>query len=297
MINEQEPVPPTHRALRVLASYRRQGSSWPLLIETESEPCFTKLRGAAEGTAALVAEIIVAGLAQALGLRVPRRALLLIDEHLVCEDGDAELADLLRASRGVNLGFQFLEGARDFRPGDLDRVGADEASTIVWLDWLVMNPDRTPRNPNLLIWKGDLWLIDHGAALVFHHDWPGVTEDSPRHLMFSTESHVLGKKAVQLAEWDPLLHERLDRDTVKAAVRAVPDDFLWPLLPRGASAGAPARRREAYSAFLWKRLKPPRPFEAAAPAFDAERHSIVLNSATQGSTESDYPVSPKELEI
>ena len=253
---------PSNRAVRVVASYKRRGSSWPLLVETETGPCFTKLRGAAQGTAALVAEIIVAGLAQTLGLRVPGRTLFILDEHIVCEDRDAELADLLRASRGINLGFHYLEGARDFGPQYLDRISGAEASMVFWLDWLVMNPDRTSRNPNLLIWKGDLWLIDHGAALVFHHDWRAVTEDSPRRPMSSLESHVLGSKVEHLVEWDALFCERLDRDAIKAAVAAVPDDFLWPLLPRGASAPALERRKEAYSAFLWKRLKPPRPFTA-----------------------------------
>lgn len=249
----------TYRAIRVLDTKRR-GSSWPLVVETEGGFYFTKLRGAGHGSAALVAEIIVASLAEALELRVPTRSLILIDEELICEDRDAELTDLLKASRGLNLGFEFLDGARDLRPTHLDRVSSDEASKIVWLDWLVMNPDRTPRNPNILLWRDQLWLIDHGAALVFHHNWSAVTEDSPRRPLLSLSSHLLSERATRLATWDALLSEKLTREVIRAAVQAVPDNFLCPLLPAAAMPGTLARCREAYLAFLWKRLKPPRPF-------------------------------------
>ncbi|HEX5736581.1 MAG TPA: HipA family kinase [Blastocatellia bacterium] len=248
----------TYRASRVLSSDRKRGSSWPIVVETKAGRCFTKLRGAAQSPAALVAEVIVAELAEAIGLRVPARSLIRIDEELKREDRNQELGDLLRASRGLNLGFHFLDGAVDFRPQDIARVTSDEASMVVWLDWLVMNPDRTLLNPNMLFWKGELWLIDHGSALMFHHAWSSVREDSPRRNAFSLATHVLAERATQLAEWDPLLAERLDRDILRAAVEAAPDDFLWPLLSQEASTAQLARRREAYVAFLWKRLKPPR---------------------------------------
>ena len=248
----------TYRATRLLSSDRKRGSSWPIVVETKAGRFFTKLRGAGQGTAALVAEVIVAEIAEAIGLRVPARSLIRIDGELEREDRDQELGDLLRASRGLNLGFHFLEGAADFRPEDRARVSSDEASMVVWLDWLVMNPDRTLRNPNMMFWKDELWLIDHGSALMFHHAWSAVREDSPRRNEFSPEAHVLRERATQLAEWDWLLAQRLDRDVIRAAVEAAPDDFLWPLLPQAASTTQLARRREAYSAFLWKRLKPPR---------------------------------------
>jgi len=249
----------TYRATRVLATKRR-GSSWPLVIETDGGRYFTKLWGAGHGPSALVAEVIVGALAERLGLRVPRRSLILIDEEVDCGDRDPELLDLLKASYGVNLGFEVLDGARDLRPEDIDRVSCDEASIVAWLDWLVMNPDRSWRNPNLLIRKDELWLIDHGSALMFHHNWPAVTEESPRRPMLSLSTHPLGGRATGLAEWDSLLAETLHRDAIRSAVEAVPDEFLAPLLPAAATAFALARRREAYSAFLWKRLKPPRPF-------------------------------------
>jgi hypothetical protein len=247
-----------HRVRRILATKPR-GSSWPLIVDTDAGPSFAKLRGAGQGTAALVAEVVVAGLAEAVGLRVPRRSLVVVDSATVCEDRDPELLGLVAASHGANLGFEVLTGARDFRPEDVDAVSSDEASIVVWLDWLVMNPDRTSRNPNLLLQGGRLWLIDHGAALPFHHNWRAVTEDSPHRAAFSFASHVLCSRAAEWADWDGVLTPRLDRDTMRAAVDAVPDEFLAPLLPPGAPAGAFTRRREAYGAFLWKRLKAPRP--------------------------------------
>ena len=248
------------RAVRVSSSQRR-GSSWPIVVETEDGRYVTKLRGAGQGAAALVAEIIVGFLADAIGLRVPARSLILVDEALECENRDPELLDLLAASRGPNLGFAWLEGARDLRPNDpreIANVASDEASRIVWLDWLVMNPDRTHRNPNILLWKKEPWLIDHGAALMFHHDWSAVTEDSPRRPMPSSVPHLLWDRAVDLAGWDARLSSRLDRDIIRAAVHDVPDAFFTPLLPGSSRSTTLPRRREAYVAFLWKRLKPPR---------------------------------------
>jgi hypothetical protein len=230
-----------------------------VVVETDGGPYFTKLAGAGHGPAALVAEIIVAAIAERLGLRVPRRALVRIDREVVCPDRDAELADLVRASIGLNLGFEVLEGARDLRREDVGRVSADEAAIVIWLDWLVMNPDRTWRNPNLLIRKGQLWLVDHGAALTFQHNWPAVTEDSPRRPMPVWSSHPLAERAASLAEWDQVLAPALDRGVLREAVRGVPDEFLTPLVPAPATPSALRRRREAYAAFLWKRLKPPRP--------------------------------------
>jgi hypothetical protein len=200
----------------------------------------------------------VAGLAEALGLRVPRRVLVVIGDAVQVEDPDPEVVHLLRASHGVNLGFEILENARDLRPEDIERITHDDASTIAWLDWLVMNPDRTVRNPNLLVRKGELWLIDHGAALVFHHDWRAVTEESPRRRAPALSSHVLRERVADLAAWDLVLAERLDRDAIMACVQSVPDAFLSPLLATTTTPSGLARRRQAYAAFLWKRLKSPR---------------------------------------
>lgn len=253
-----------HHATRVLAT-RRRGSTWPVVVETDGGRFFTKLRGAGHGASALVAELIVGALADEIGLRVPARALVRIDAGTRSEDQDPELLELLARSRGLNLGFELLQGARDLQPADLQRVSADEASSVAWLDWLVLNPDRTWRSPNLMLRRSRLWLIDHGAALTFHHDWRAVTEDAPRRPMAGLAAHALFPRATTLAEWDELLAATLGRGALRAAVAAVPDDFLAPLLPAAATAATLARRREAYAAFLWKRLKPPRAIMERAP--------------------------------
>jgi hypothetical protein len=224
-------------------------------VETEAGRYFVKLAGSGHGRSAMIAEVIVGELAETIGLRVPGRALLAIDEDLESENRDPELLQLLRASHGLNLGMAALHGARNFAPEDVERVSADEAARIVWLDWLVMNPDRTPANPNLMVRRGTLWLIDHGSALVFHHDWKSVTEDSP-HRRWKTADHVLAARAVSLREWDEILSGSLTREQISEAVNAVPDEFLRPLVSSHAQ-DAFDRRRAAYTAFLWKRLRSP----------------------------------------
>jgi len=256
---------PIRRALRVLAGPRR-GSSRPVLVETTEGVLLTKLRGAAQGTAPLAAEIIVAELADALGLSVPRRVLVALDEAVPSLDRDGELADLLARSHGQNLGFRFLESGREMRPDEAAGAADELACTVLWLDALVMNVDRTPRNPNILMERGKPWLVDHGAALPFQYDWSAVSEDSARMAGHIVERHLFGSRADRLRDFDEDLAAKVGRDVLEAAVGKVPDSFLLPLLPAGASADKVKRRRQAYVAFLWKRLKAPRPFVDAARA-------------------------------
>jgi hypothetical protein len=232
----------------------RGGSSWPVLIETDGGIFYTKLRGAAQAPATLVAEIIVGELADALSSSVPARVLVDVPAHLQSDDRHGELAQLLEFSVGLNLGFECLPDARDFRPMDVSRVDPDLASRIVWLDGLVQNPDRTPKNANLVWSQNRLWLIDHGASLGFHHRWSNVTEDSPRARGWSLSNHVLGSRATEMAGVDAALARLLDRTALESAVGAVPVDYL------SMNGVDTHRRRAAYSAFLWKRLKEPRPF-------------------------------------
>lgn len=230
-----------------------------MLVETDDGVRFTKLRGAGQGTGALVAEIIVAALAEALGLRVPARSLIVIDRGIESLDVHDELRDLLDRSAGVNLGFAYLDGARMFVPADAARVSADDAAAIVWLDALVMNPDRTARNPNLMWWHDRLWLIDHGAALGFQYSWETVTESAPSRPFVPSDPHVLQSRVADIDAWDEMFATRLTRDTIEAAVAGVPDEFLAPLTDP-ADAASLDRRRAAYVAYLWKRLKSPRSF-------------------------------------
>jgi len=251
----------TLEARRVLAAERR-GSSWPVLVETDAGVLFTKLRGAAQGTGALVAEVIAAELAEALGLRVPARTLVRFGEELESLDRNDELADLLRASQGINLGFALLANAENFAPAaDVDRVRQGDAAAIVWLDGLTANPDRTAHNPNLLWWHEELWLIDHGAAFGFQYGLPEVDQRAARRSYVLREPHLLTSRAGDLTEWDDALAARVSKDIVDAAIAAVPDELLSPLLIRGsATADALRERRAAYVDYLERRLEPPRPF-------------------------------------
>ena len=237
-------------ARRVLSADKR-GSSWPVLVETDEGLRFTKLRGAAQGTGALVAEVIVAELAEALGLRVPARSLVRLTAGVESVDKNDELADLLRVSAGINLGFVYLEDAQYFAPGaDVERVGLEDAAAIQWLDGLTSNPDRTARNPNLMWWSGGLWLIDHGAALGFQYSLPDVDPAAARRPYTVRETHVLQARAADLTVLDADLAARLSPDVIERAVAEVPDEFLAPL---GAS-------RLAYVEYLLNRLEAPRPF-------------------------------------
>lgn len=236
-----------------------RGSSSPVVVETGAGQYFVKLRGAAQGTAALVAEVLVAELADRIGLPVPERRVVRFGPDLPSDDRNDELADLLDASRGENLGFRFLPEARPFVQNDLALATADFAAQVRWLDWLVLNPDRSPANPNLMVEGRRLWLIDHGAALPFHHDWAAVTEATPLRPPLAVP-HVLASVVAGLAEWDELLAATVTRDALADSVAAIPDSFLLPLLPTGAGRVELGQRRSAYLDFLWHRLTGPHNF-------------------------------------
>lgn len=246
------------QARRVLSAYR-QGSSWPVLVETATggERIFTKLRGGAQGLATLVSEIVVGELADALELAAPARCLIELDSPIESLDPHEELLDLLKRSQGLNLGFEVLEGYRDFKSADVRHVRPELAARIVWLDALVQNPDRTEQNPNLMIKAGRVSLIDNGSALTFQYDWGAVTEQSPRDPGPFVANHLLRVERVALAECDAELAPRVTREVLESALRTVPDEFLAALLP---AQGNVERLRAAYVAFLWKRLHAPRPF-------------------------------------
>ena len=250
---------PTYTARRIVAVNQR-GSSRPVIIETDAGYFFTKLRGAAQGTPALIAEMIVAGLAEALGLWVPSRILIDITPTCRCDIHEDEFMDLLGASYGLNLGFQYLHQARDLRVDEIAGVDEKFACTVLWLDALVMNVDRTVRNPNLMRSHNHLWVIDHGAALPFQYNWSAVVEDSPRHTVYPVARHIFGHQASRLDDWDNRLAAKLSRSVLQSVISQIPDCFLQPLLAPPISTLKIERRRQAYGAFLWKRLKSPRPF-------------------------------------
>jgi hypothetical protein len=246
----------SYRVSHVLAAIRG-GDSLPVVADTPAGPFIVKLRGAAHGTAALAAELIVAAIAEHIGLGVPARALIALADDLVSDDRNDELAQLLAASRGVNLGFQWLADARDLGPRDVEAIDDDTAARILWLDWLVMNPDRSAANPNILLSHGGVWLIDHGSALGFHHRWEAVTEASPGKPA-RLSAHVFRSRLPRLPSIDAAVAPLVTRDLLRHAAASVPDDFLRTMRPADDTPARLARRREAYVAFLWKRLQAPR---------------------------------------
>jgi hypothetical protein len=232
---------PQHRVARYVRPLR-EGGSLPAIVEDEHGGMWVaKWRGAGQGAGALVAEVIVGRLAQSLGLPVPDLALIELDEAIARSERHDEIVDLLRASVGNNFAMAFLSGAIAFDPGAQVQVDAELATRIVLFDAFVTNVDRTARNPNLLWSAQRLWLIDHGAALHWHHDWDGTTAGADRAFPL-VRDHVLLPRAERLAERGAELLARLDDDVLRSAVAAVPDAWL---APHDAAA-----RREAYVRWL-----------------------------------------------
>lgn len=248
---------PHFSASHVLQRIRAGASSSPVVVETPGGRFVLKLRGAGHGVLALVAELVVGSLAERLGLPVPERALVELEPEFRSDDRNDELADLLTRSVGLNVGFRLLDGARTPRPEELARVDDEFVARVLFLDGLTQNPDRTHANPNILFWNSRPWLIDHGSALPFQHDWSSVTEASPREPE-SYRNHVFADRVPLLPRFDDALARRVPRAALTDALSAVPDALL-----ADSSHDAPDRTRAAYEAYLWKRLKAPRPFVPA----------------------------------
>ncbi|RJK97505.1 HipA family kinase [Vallicoccus soli] len=210
-------------ATRYLAPLR-EGGSLPGLVEADDLGTYVvKFRGAGQGRKALVAEVVAGELARALGLRVPELVVVDLDPAFAPGEPDEEVQDLLRASPGHNLGMDYLPGSFGFDPV-ADRVPADEAARVAWFDGLVQNVDRSWRNPNLLRWHGDLWLIDHGASLYFHHDWRSRERAAGRPYPAAAE-HVLLGRAGPLQEAHDALAPRVP-EVLPAVLSEVPDGWL-----------------------------------------------------------------------
>ncbi len=243
----------TIQASRYVAPLR-EGGSLPALVEADDEGLYVvKFRGAGQGVKALVAEVVAGELARQLGLLVPELALVDLDPGLATAEPDPEIQDLLAASGGLNLGVDFLPGALPFNPAVGPGPAAGLAAEIVWFDALVTNIDRTVQNPNLLVWHERLWLIDHGAALYFHHaDVPPA--EHARGRFPAIRKHVLLPFASSLTEADARLAPRVTRAVLEKAVAEVPDVWL--------DGTDPA----VYVDYLSRRLETPRGFVEEAEA-------------------------------
>mgnify|MGYP000933828603 CR=1 FL=1 len=237
----------------------REGGSLPAIVEADDLGLYVlKFRGAGQGPLALVAELIAGELGRLLGLKVPEIVLVNVDEAFGRNERDEEIRDLLRASAGLNLALDFLPGSVMFDPAAGDSAAPDLASAVVWFDAFVANVDRTVRNPNLLFWHRTLYLIDHGASLYFHHDWP--SRDAMARSRFPiVRDHVLLPWADRIeaagAQSTGLLTEAAFREILDQ----VPDEWLTPE-PGGET---PESKRSEYVRFLVERLQ-------AAPLFVEE---------------------------
>ncbi len=225
----------------------REGGSLPAIVEADDGFLYVlKFRGAGQGSRALVAELIGAEIARALGLRVPEIVFANLDGAFGRMEGDEEIQDLLKSSIGLNLGLHYLSGSVTF---DLlaTPIGSWLASQIVWLDALLMNVDRTVRNTNMLWWHGELWLIDHGASLYFHHTWEGW--ENPERPFPYIRDHALLRRADDLEPVDNAFRAILTVDKIKAIVALIPDSWL-----NESSFESLENHRAAYAQFLNSRI-------------------------------------------
>jgi len=225
----------------------REGGSLPAIAEADDGFLYVlKFRGAGQGVKALIAEIIGGEIARSLGFKIPEIVFANLDEAFGRTEPDEEIQDLLKASVGLNLALHYLSGAITFDP-TVTKPGALLSSQIVWLDCLLMNVDRTARNTNMLIWHKELWLIDHGAALYFHHSWHNWEEQAKKPFLL-VKDHVLLSQATELDEADSALKTILTEERIRAIVGIVPDEWLT------GEFDTTEEHREAYIQFLLIRI-------------------------------------------
>lgn len=247
---------PTVSATRYVAPLR-EGGSLPGIVEADDLGTYVcKFRGAGQGLRVLVAEVVVGELARRLGVRTPELVAVELDAAIGKYEADEEVQDLLTASVGLNLGVDFLPGSFGFDAGCSTDPAA--AARIIWLDAFTANVDRSWRNPNLLVWHKELWAIDHGACLYFHHSWPGGLTSPERFARqpYDVSDHVLGVHLDGVAAADTELAPQITSDLLREVVDQVPDE--WIEVPPGASGVDEVR--QAYIDFLVARVSGERPW-------------------------------------
>ena len=247
-------MPKTLTATRYVTPLR-EGGSLPAIVEADDDGLYVmKFRGAGQGRKALIAELIAGELARALALPVPEIAFLELDADMARTEPDPEIQHLIRASAGLNLGLDYLPGSVNYDPL-VDRPDERLASRIVWFDAFVQNVDRTARNTNMLLWHRKPYLIDHGAAFYFHHDWSRAAAAAASRFA-PIRDHVLLPAAGALAEADAELAAKLTPELIDATVRLVPAAWLEDE-PGFDDAEA---HRQAYADHLTRRIAAPRGF-------------------------------------
>ncbi len=202
----------------------REGGSLPAIVEADDKRLYVmKFRGAGQGVKSLIAELIGGEIARHLGFNVPKIVFAELDESFGRIEGDEEIQDLLKASTGLNLAVTYLQEAITFDP-IINKIDPLLASKIVWLDSFLLNVDRTSRNTNMLMWKGDLWLIDHGASLIFHHNWENGADGDRAFALI--KRHVLIAQATKLNEANDLFKPMLSKKFFESVVSFIPDQWL-----------------------------------------------------------------------
>jgi hypothetical protein len=228
----------------------REGGSLPAIVEADDGFLHVlKFRGAGQGVKALIAELIGGELARALGFRVPEIVFAQVDPAFGRTEPDEEIQDLLKFSEGLNLALHYLSGSITFDP-TVTKLDAQLASQIVWLDCLITNVDRTARNTNMLMWYKELWLIDHGASLYFHHSWENWEEQARRPFAL-VKDHVLLPLASELDEADRSFRSILTPDRIHSIVSLIPDEWL----NNDAFPGTAEQTRQVYTQFLIFRME------------------------------------------
>jgi hypothetical protein len=203
----------------------REGGSLPAIVEADDGFLYVlKFRGAGQGIKALIAELLGGEIARKLGFRVPEIVFANVDPAFGRTEPDEEIQDLLKFSEGLNLALHYLSGAISFDPV-VTKLDPYTASKIVWLDAFITNVDRTARNTNMLVWQKELWLIDHGAALYFHHAWNDWKEASLSPFT-QVKDHVLLPYATELKKVDEEFRSILNEDVIKSIVALIPDNWL-----------------------------------------------------------------------
>lgn len=227
----------------------REGGSLPAIAEADDGFLYVlKFRGAGQGVKALIADLVGGELARALGLKVPEIVFAHLDTAFGRTEPDEEIQDLLKASVGLNLALHYLSGAITYDPA-VTVIEPKPASQIVWMDCLLTNVDRTARNTNMLVWNKELWLIDHGASLYFHHSWDNWEEQSTRPFV-PVKDHVLLPQATELDAVDAEYRAILTEERIRAIVALIPDEWLTVSAPDAVAA----ERREVYTQFLIRRI-------------------------------------------
>lgn len=219
----------------------REGGSLPAIVEADDDGLYVlKFRAAGQGPLALVAEIVSGEIGRTLGLNVPELVLIHVDDALGRNEPDEEIRDLLRASVGLNLGLDYLPGSLMFDPAAGDVADPETASTAVWFDSFIGNVDRTPKNANLLWWHKSLWFIDHGASLIFQHNWSSAAAGAKSPFV-RVRDHILLPWATRIAEVDVRIRATLTSSDFARILELVPPDWL-------------NQHRSAYLEFLSSRL-------------------------------------------